>query len=208
MSQLIRRGAALFGRIVLVTVMSLFICVSMSVLCTAGFTQKIGYEVYGYQENSEEAVLLYRHYDKDGEDTQMQGFEDQGYTLKKTEIRSDLGKTGNAVYLSVTQIFCLMILAIFVYPDLWQLGAKDSNAVRFKHQDEDCLKGLKIGLISQIPTFLGWVATVALALGVKPQMPVALYRFLNCQYYSFIQVIALAVGDRSVHCLAGLSARL
>ena len=57
MSQLIRRGAALFGRIVLVTVMSLFICVSMSVLCTAGFTQKIGYEVYGYQEKQRRGGL-------------------------------------------------------------------------------------------------------------------------------------------------------
>ena len=189
MKQIMRQGLSLFGRIVIVTIMSFFICVSINVLCTAGFTEKIGYDVYGCKADSEDAVHLYTHYHKDGEDTEQKTYEDEGYTLKKTEIRSSLSKTGNAVFLTVTQIFSLLLLMAFVYPNLWHLGAKDSNLVRFKHQEEDNLKGLKIGAVSQIPAFLLWVATLIFAFGVKPALPTALYRFINCNFYSFIQVV-------------------
>lgn len=201
MKQIFGQGAKLFARTLVVVLMSFFICVSISVLCTAAFTERMGYEVYGYLENEEDSVHLYTHYLKDGEDTQMQKYEEEGYTLKSADLRTSLSKKGNIIFLTATQLCALTLLLTFVYPSLWNLGAKDSNLVRFKHQQEDPLKGLKIGLVSQIPAFLLWLGTLICALGANKTLPLALYRFINCHYYSFIQVIFgtdKTVGDLGV----------
>ena len=50
MKQIFKEGARLFGRLIIVFFMSVFICVSISGICTAIFTEEIGYEVYGLRE--------------------------------------------------------------------------------------------------------------------------------------------------------------
>lgn len=47
MKQIFKEGARLFGRLIIVFFISVFICVSISGICTAIFTEEIGYEVYG-----------------------------------------------------------------------------------------------------------------------------------------------------------------
>lgn len=189
MKQIFKEGARLFGRLIIVFFMSVFICVSISGICTAIFTEEIGYEVYGLRKNEEKPVLLYTHYSKDGEDAAMKEYEGQGYSLRKVEIRSDLGKTGKAVQMTLTQTLALLVLIAAIYPQLWQTGASDSNAVRFGHMAEDRLKGLKIGLVAQMPDFLLWGATVFLARGLRSEMSVAAYRLIHCRSFSFIQMI-------------------
>lgn len=201
MKQIFGEGAKLFARTLVVILMSFFICVSISVLCTAAFTERTGYEVYGYLENEEDSVHLYTHDLKDGEDEQMQKYEDEGYTLRTADLRTALSKKGNIIFLTATQLCATTLLLAFVYPSLWNLGTKDSNLVRFKHQKEDKWKGLKIGLVSQIPAFLLWLGTLVCALGANKTLPLALYRFINCHHYSFIQVIFAqdrTVGDLGV----------
>lgn len=110
MKQIFKEGARLFGRLIIVFFMSVFICVSISGICTAIFTEEIGYEVYGLRKNEEKPVLLYTHYSKDGEDAAMKEYEGQGYSLRKVEIRSDLGKTGKAVQMTLTQTLALLAL--------------------------------------------------------------------------------------------------
>lgn len=67
----------LFGRTVTVLFISVFVCVSVSGLCTALSAEKIGHEVYGAKENEKDAVALYTHCNKDGTDISVKSRREQ-----------------------------------------------------------------------------------------------------------------------------------
>lgn len=48
-----------------------------------------------------------------------------------------------------------------VYTKLWELGDKNQNAVSFGRMVGDPLRGLKIGLLTAIPSFISFLALVA-----------------------------------------------
>ncbi len=187
MKEIVKNGALLWLRTIVVTFMCLIICVSMSVLISAGFSENLGYYAYGQKEDSKEPELLYEYNIADGEDTKKAEFEEKGYTVT-TQKKTRITDTGNVVFLIVSQIFCTLLTIAFIYPNLWQLGAKDSNLVKFKHKESDPLKGLKIGLVGTIPSFLVFVGFVVCRF-VYAKLPVAIYRFLNCTNYSFVYLI-------------------
>ncbi len=201
MKEVTKLGLKQFLRLILINVMCFFVVISFSVLSTAVFTKNIGYTAYGTSSESSEPEELYTYYYADGEDTKKQEYTDRGYTVSESKIRSTLSGTGNAVFLTVSQIFCLLILISFIYPNLWQLGTKDSNLVKFKHEKEDRLKGVKIGAVSVIPLYLGLIALAVFKAGAFVKFPVALYKTVHASFYSFIQLIsggAATVADLSV----------
>ena len=190
MKEIFKSGAGLFGKLIIVNIMCFFLVISMSVLCTAAFTENIGYIAYGVKDGSEEQVELYTHYNKDGEDTNREKFEEEGYTITESSIRSEITGTGNKVFLIVTQCFSLVLLIAFIYPKFWNMGTQDCNLVHFKHKKEDKLKGLKAGAISIIPAVLLLIFLFVAKSGITADFPVVLYKFMNSSVYSFIHVAA------------------
>lgn len=201
MKEILKSGGKLFLKTVVITIMCFFIVISFSVLTTAAFTKNIGYKAYGTSSDTSSQTELYTYYYEDGEDTYKSAYEEQGYTVSTASIRSQISKTGNTVFLTVSQIFCLLILISFIYPELWHNGTNDSNLVRFKHKKEDKLKGLKIGLVTVIAHYLFLIFLVIAKLGALPSFPMVLYKFLNSSFYSFIEIIvggAVTVADLAV----------
>lgn len=181
-------------------IMCFFVVMSFSVLATAAFTENIGYKAYGAEDGGETREL-YTHYYSDGEDTLKAEYEEQGYTVTESSIRSEISGVGNTVFLTVTQIFCLLITLSFVYPKLWSIGTTDSNLVRFKHKSEDKLKGLKIGAVSVIPQYIVLLCFIAAKAGLYPKMPAVLLKLVNPSFWSLIQLVigsAATVGELSV----------
>lgn len=182
-------GSKILLKLLVVVVLDFFLCISISVLCIGGFTENIGYEAFGYVNEGDESEHLYTYYTADGEDTKKAEYEEQGYKIVTNNIRSELSGKGQAIFLSVTQLFCLMVLIPFVYSPVYELGFKESNLVRFKHAEEDLLRGLKIGLVADILFIASYVGLVISALGAAPNMPVSLYKLCNSYCYSIIEVI-------------------
>ena len=185
MKEIFKNSISLFGRIVTINIMCFFLVISLSVLITAAFSENIGYVAMGTSSENEQSVELYRHYYEDGEDTKRAEYEENGYTVSESKIRSEVSKTGNTLFLCVTAVFCTILLISFIYPKFWQMGTKDSNLVHFKHKKEDKLKGLKCGLIAIVPSLI--LLTVFKFL--LPEMQTALYKFLNCGTYNFVELI-------------------
>lgn len=205
MKEILKGGGKLFLKTIVINIMCFFIVVSFSVLSTALFTENIGYTAYGTMGDSSEPTELYTYYYEDGEDTQKSAYEEEGYTVSANSIRSEISKGGKTCFLIVSEVFCFLLLCGFIYPELWQRGTKDSNLVKFKHKNEDKLKGFKIGAVATVPNYLFLVFLVIAKLGVLPSFPVALYKCLNSSVYSFIQVItgsAVAVSDLTAWRLA------
>ncbi len=191
MKDILKNGGILWLKTVVATIMSFFIVISILFLCTAFFTEETYYIAKGAKEGDEQVEILYEHYFKDGEDTKKAEYEAQGYTVVTENMRSELAGKGKVIYLVISQLFSLAILISFIYPKIWDMGAKDSNLIRFKHKEEDKLRGFKIGLVAVAPNYLYLIFIVIAKLGLKPDLQMALYKFLNASFYS---VIDLAVG--------------
>lgn len=177
----------MFGRQIIVTVMNIFVCVSLMVLATAAFTQVNGYDAVVYEEDGKTEVERYTYLEADGEDTKKADYEEKGYIVTTNETRTPMSKTGQRIYYIVTQIIAILLMTGFIYPNLWSLGAKDSNLVRFKHKKEDKLRGLKIGAVATIPPLV--LMLVIFVFGRK-LFNVALFSLLFANFYSLIGVIA------------------
>ena len=187
--EIVIHALKLFLRFILVNVMCFFVAISFFVLATAAFTKTAGYITYGTKEGTDKTEKLYTHYYRDGDDLKAEEYEKAGYTLRQTKFRSDMSKTGKVLFLVVSQIFCLGILMVFLYPNLWDIGAKDSNAVKFKHKVEDEWKGVKIGLLAVIPSYLILLFICAMKAGVFPGFSTALYQVTHSAFYAFIDVV-------------------
>ena len=185
MKEIIKKGVSLWLRTIVVVLMCFFICISINVLVNAAFSNEIGYFATATKEGEE--AKQYEYLFADGEDTKKAEYEAAGYTVT-TQKRTEITGAGNMVFLIVTQLFSTLLTISFVYPNLWQLGTNDSNLVRFKHKTKDIFKGLKIGIVGTIPSFLLYAAFFVCRF-VKPSVPIAIYKFLNSHNYSFIHAI-------------------
>ena len=198
MKENFKTGAKLFLKLIVVNIMCFFVVMSFSVLSTAAFTKNVGYKAYGTSSDSSEPQELYTHYYADGEDTKKAEYEGRGFTVSESKIRSEMTRGGTAAFLTVSQIFCILILFSFIYPNIC---TTDSNLVKFKHKAEDKLKGLKIGLIAVAPEYLFLLFVIIAKAGAAPKFPVVLLKFLNAAFYSLTQVIcgsAVYVSELSV----------
>ncbi len=93
-------------------------------------------------------------------------------------------KANPDTYGVIVQIMTLMLLTGLVYPTLWDMGYKDRNMVLTGHAQADILKGLKIGLVSVIPSLL----SIPLFALIK-SFPAALYKLINPSYYYFFDIL-------------------
>lgn len=189
MKEILKCAVSLFGKLIMVNIMCFFLVISLSVLSTAVFTQNIGYTAYGTLEGSDESVKLYEHYTADGEDTLRADYEAKGYTITESKLRSEISGVGNAVFLTVSQLCCFMLLASFIYPKLWEMGTKDSNLVHFKHKNEDVFKGLKAGLAAVVPSVAVLLFLAVTSGGISSKFPIVIYKFANSSFYTFIHLI-------------------
>lgn len=175
----------LFGKLVVVTVLNFFICISFMFICTAAFTENIGYTAVVY-DNENNEVERYNYYYADGDDLRLSEYpEDNGYQISKQALRSGLSHTGTVLFRVLSQVFAFCLLTGFIYPSLWQLGAKDSNAVKFQRRASDPLRGLKIGILAQLPAALLLLVCVCFWRNV----PLRLYALLNSSFYALIDII-------------------
>ncbi len=202
MKEILKKSLSVFGKTIMINFMCFFLVISLSVLSTAAFTEKIGYKAYGVLEGSQDSVELYTYYYQDGEDTEKEKYEEQGYTISTVTMRSEVSKTGNTVFYAVSQLMNLILLCGMLYSSLWQLGTMDSNLVHFKHKAEDKLKGFKIGLIAIIPSVLILlVLTATKSTAVISAMPVALLNFAYSVTFSINNLIcgsAETIGDLKI----------
>ena len=186
MKEILKPALGTFGRQLVVNLMNMFMCMSLMVLATAAFTSVNGYKAFVYQDGNDKPIAEYTYKNSDGEDTKKAEYEDQGYKVVTSETRDDLSKGETTAYYIITQIIGLVLVGSFVYPNMWSLGAKDSNLVRFKHKKEDKLRGLKIGLIAIIPLF---IAMVVFLVALREATAVALFAMLFASFFSFIHAI-------------------
>ncbi len=195
---ILKNGIKLSGSLVIAAVISLFLCISINVICSAAFTREIGYNAYVYETEASDKIIAeysYNYTDLDGDgkddgtDTKLQEYEAAGYTVSTVKLRSSLSGVGKGVFLTSTQVLTFIMVFAFASNSCYKQGFRDNNLVNIGQIKKDYLKGLKIGLIGNIPFFVLFILAVAMALGAAPAFRTVWYAFLNSHYYSVITLI-------------------
>ena len=179
----LKAGLKLFVRIVIANILSAIVVLSVIAISVSAFADEIGYDVYGVKGESGETELLYRHYYADGDDTKLEDFETDGYTVTKKIIKQT-NPTEHNITVIVAQIFALGVTITYIYPVMWDRGFKDLNFVKTENMVPDKLKGIKIGLIGQVPAFLLFLIFV-----ISPKLPTALFKLLNSSCYGLFEAV-------------------
>lgn len=188
MKEIITKSIKLYGTCIIANIMCFMLIITFNMLGANLLTEKIGYTVYGTVSEGE-TVELYTHYFSDGDDLKKQDYIDKGYTLNEVTVRSQMGKSSTIVWDAIAQTFMLIIMAIFVYNELWNLGYKDNNAVRIKMKKEDKLKGLKIGLLATAPSYLLVTVLLFARHTIGKNLSIVIFGFLNSYLYKTILFI-------------------
>lgn len=110
---------------------------------------------------------------------------------RREVIRSEIPAGTQLIFDIVAQVLMLILLLALPYSKLWLQGDKDSNAVHFGHMTEDKLRGLKVGLMAAIPSFIVYFILFLSKLGLVFPKFIYTYRLLNL---SFLPLVNRVIG--------------
>lgn len=187
-TMILKNSAKLYLRLVGINLMCFFLALSFSFFAASVFAEKTGYVAYGVLEEGGKQEKLYTYLNTDGEDTQKAEYEAKGYRITTVDTRK-VTETGNVINLLLIQTFSFAVVMAFLYPSLRKLGVSDANMVKFEGQREDKLKGLKIGLLANVPAFVFLCYFAVTKSGLTKTVPSALFKYTHCYLYSLIEWI-------------------
>ena len=176
-----------FVCLLIAAIMCFFIYFSVQFAWGAFFTKNESYTVYETTESGEN-IELYTFNLADGVDEQFTALEKQGKTVVKVYNRSRLTNSQELSANLICFAFTFVTLLFLNYNRIWTLGTSD-NKVKFGRVKEDKLKGLKIGLISSIPSLLLFVLAVLSRFGFLPQVLFSIYKLANFHLFSINNII-------------------
>ena len=174
-------------RYVVTALITFFIYLSVTVIFVGLFYQSSGYTVYKIE--NEKPVELYRYYYSEGEDTKYAEYEKQGLELQKVETPSELKGTPKLVADALTQVAGLVVLFAFVHSAVWKIGDSDRNQIAQGNREADKLRGIKIGLLANIPLYVAYLIFIIAKAGLIPGNWYALFRFINFPLFTLINLL-------------------
>ena len=121
---------------------------------------------------------------------------------RQMTIRSELSPAMNLLMDIIAQVLMLLLLAAFPYSILWAQGDRDKNSVNFGHMSEDKLRGLKVGLMAEIPYFFTYFLLLLSRLVVFFPNYIGIYRLFNLP---FLPLFNRIIGGAGVTATAQVS---
>lgn len=178
----------LFAKMLIISIFAFFAIIGVSVICNNFFSKEIGYTAFGTKEENGKSEFLYEYKNSDGEDKLKKEYEDKGYTVT-TSSEKELTNAGRAVFVAVSAIINIFAVYSIAYPKMLGLGANDRNAYEFGRRKKDMLKGLKIGLIAEIPNALFLAAVIILKNGAFKNFNMFYYKIASSYLFAFYDMI-------------------
>lgn len=104
-------------------------------------------------------------------------------------IRTNMPTSAKILTNVAAEILMVILLIALPYSKLWSVGDRDSNSVQFGHREEDQLRGLKIGLLAGIPSFLSYGVLLVAKIGKILPDYFSVYRYLNFTFFPIISLM-------------------
>lgn len=95
----------------------------------------------------------------------------------------------NRLALALIGAACVILVAVVLYANCWTYGDRDANFVQFGRCKRDPFKGLKLGALVALPTFLLNIPLLLSKLQILPFDFLPVYRFLAAPLWPLINLI-------------------
>lgn len=197
-------------RSVTVSLMTFILYASLTIIVTGMATEELGYNII-YTEDGENFTDVYTHYhtedcfDDDGCDDEIIGEYKSNEYYKET-IRSEVSDKNIKIVRWIGQALGMGILYILIYSVMWKAGDADANNAELGKTEKNMYKGLKAGLIADIPyALLYLILAITSAIGVLPLFP-GIYKVLTYFMFGFNDTFIPVSGNSFVLTVGGISA--
>lgn len=110
-------------------------------------------------------------------------------SFRSEQIRTSMPGSVNSSVNILAQVLMIILLFSMPYAKIWPQGDRDCNSVNFGHMDKDMLRGLKIGLMAGIPSFIFYFILLICKIGKMLPDYYSLYRYLNISFLPLLNMI-------------------
>ena len=192
MKQYFRLGTKIFLKYIICLLLSVITFFSFVFLFSQTATEKLGYKVYIYNQETESYEFGYDYYYADGEDKKLNDIVANDIEYEQVTIRTEFKGAPYYITLSVAQLFTLASFVAMTYATMYQKGDSDKNKVLFKRQEPDVWFGFKAGMLTAALLLIIYVGLILSKLGVIPDEYLGVFRTAN--YYIYF-IVKLIIGD-------------
>lgn len=85
----------------------------------------------------------------------------------------------------VAQLLMAILFIAFPYSNMWYAGDHDRNSVQFGHRADDPWRGVRIGLLADIPALLAWVGLIVCKVTDLYPLYIVRYRWVNVCFWPY-----------------------
>lgn len=164
-------------------VIAFLIYASVTIIAVGGETKEIGYKIL-YSEDGQSYEEVYSHYYSDGDDLKFKEY-DGKEKYYKTPIRSELSENSTNIVRWISQVVSLVIWFSMIYGIFWKAGDSNADFAELGNAKLDKFKGIKAGLLADIPVFLAYaVLVISYVFKVLPSYP-KIYKILTYFMFGF-----------------------
>lgn len=184
--EFLKCSASVYGKTLLAWVVSLLITMSFSFIFTSLGTEINGYDIY---EDGKVVSHVDAYYNENvsipaDAQTEVTLEEGQYYTATRTELGAGL------VFFRDTlqTVMSLVVLLALPCHTLWLRGDKDRNRVDCGGMQACVHRGLRIGLLSSVPSFITYLLLLLAKVGVISSQYMTLFRLIHMPILSYIRL--------------------
>lgn len=206
-------AAKIYAFTLLAALLCFFLHFSVTMVLSISTTQKLGVRTSGALEDGRTLVVEEWNatadsaarrrvliVDEDGNETLLEEktlteegatgepdiLDDYPVTQSFSEnIRSETDPFLKNVANWVAQILMLILFTAFPYSSVWYAGDHDRNSVQFGHRTGDALRGVKIGLLADIPAALAFLLLIVCKLTAAWPAYIVRYRWINVCFWPY-----------------------
>ena len=180
-------------RTVVAALIAFVLYISVTTIFVGAETKEIGYKIL-HSQDGQNFDEVYSHYYADGEDTRFKDY-DGKEEYYKTPIRSQLSSKFTNIARWSSQSLAFILWCATVYSILWKVGDADGNMTELGDKPRDKFKGLKIGLLADLPIAVLYILLIITSvLKIFPSYP-RIYKILTYFMFAFNDTFIKATGN-------------
>lgn len=181
----IKIALKVWGKIIVSCIMCAIVYLSLYILGSGLLSKSVGYRIFQTDENGNN-ILVEEHYYSSPADSNSDLALPEGASDQQVVEIKEMSATTTTWLEIITQLIMLILLGVFPYGTLWDLGSRDENQVLYGHRQRDAWRGTKIGLLATIPAAVLYLGLWIGKLGLLPDWYLSVYRIVSISYLPYI----------------------
>lgn len=191
----IKPGLKIFFKLIICIFLSVITFFSFIFIFSQTATEKIGYQVFVYDEKEESYKYSYEHLFDNGEDSRLEQLNKDEIKYQKVDIRSDFVGIEYYITMTISQLFVLAAFVATISGQMYRQGDSDRNKVSFNRMKPNIWYGFKVGMLTAGVLMVIYILLILSRFGILPNEFLGAFVFAN---YHLFFIIKLIIGSATL----------